>query len=50
MGDGTTLRLIANLSSADIAHPANEAASRLIWGGEPASSMSPWAVFWRIEG
>jgi maltooligosyltrehalose trehalohydrolase len=50
MGDGTTLHLVANLSSADIAHPTNEAAGRLIWGGEPASTMSPWSVVWRIEG
>jgi len=50
MGDGTTLRLIANLSSADIAHPAGETAGRPIWGGEPAKAIRPWSVFWRIEG
>jgi maltooligosyltrehalose trehalohydrolase len=50
MGDGTTLRLTANLSSADIASPSGETAGRPIWGGEPANTIFPWSVFWRIEG
>jgi len=50
MGDGATLRLIANLSPADVARPAGEAAGRPIWGGEPATAIPPWSVFWRIEG
>jgi maltooligosyltrehalose trehalohydrolase len=49
MDDGATLRLIANLSATNIAHPAGEATGRPIWGGEPAKLLPPWSVFWRIE-
>jgi malto-oligosyltrehalose trehalohydrolase len=49
MGDGATLRLIANLSIADIAHEPSKAAGQPIWGGELAEMLMPWSVFWRIE-
>ena len=50
MGDGATLRLIANLSAADITHQTGETNDRSIWGGEPATIIPPWSVFWRIGG
>jgi maltooligosyltrehalose trehalohydrolase len=49
MGDGTTLRLIANLSDRNIASP-NDITGTPIWGGEPGDRLSPWSVFWRIGG
>jgi maltooligosyltrehalose trehalohydrolase len=49
MGDGATLRLIANLSTTNIAQPAGEAAGLPIWGGERTEILPPWSVFWRIE-
>ncbi len=48
MGDGATLRLIANLSAADLDRTGN-AIGRPIWGGEPAATLPPWSVFWRVE-
>ena len=48
MGDGTTLHLIANLSVADLNQTA-KALGRPIWGGDPAATLPPWSVFWRIE-
>jgi maltooligosyltrehalose trehalohydrolase len=48
MGDGATVRLIANLSATNVAQPL-EATGRPIWGGEPAEILPPWSVFWRIE-
>ncbi len=50
MGDGATLRLIANLSESEIAAPAGEPAGRNIWGNEPGNVLSPWSVVWRIGG
>src|SRR5882724_9145544 len=50
MGDGATLRLIANLSSADVTRQTGETNDRSIWGGEPATIIPPWSVFWRIGG
>jgi maltooligosyltrehalose trehalohydrolase len=49
MGDGATLRLIANLSDQDIAHPNNTAGTP-IWGGEPGDRLPPWSVFWLLGG
>jgi maltooligosyltrehalose trehalohydrolase len=49
MGDGTTLRLIANLSDRNIASPKNINGTP-IWGGEPGDRLPPWSVFWRIGG
>jgi maltooligosyltrehalose trehalohydrolase len=50
MGDGATLRLIANLSESAIAAPAGEPAGRNIWGDAPGNVLSPWSVAWRIGG
>jgi malto-oligosyltrehalose trehalohydrolase len=49
MGDGTVLRLEANLSNNAIARRPREPAGALIWGGEAGETMSPWSVFWRLE-
>jgi maltooligosyltrehalose trehalohydrolase len=48
MGDGATLRLLANLSNHDIPHAADKIAGTPIWGNELTGSVPPWAVFWRI--
>ena len=48
MGDGTVLRLLANLSDRDLPHAPAETAGTLIWGSELKESLPPWAVFWRI--
>jgi maltooligosyltrehalose trehalohydrolase len=50
MGDGTTLNLTANLSSADLTRPAPQTPATPIWGGEAGEHLSPWSVFWRIGG
>jgi maltooligosyltrehalose trehalohydrolase len=50
MGDGATLRLIANLSPADLAYEAREPMGVAIWGGEPQTILPPWSVYWRIGG
>ncbi|MEA2829463.1 MAG: maltooligosyltrehalose trehalohydrolase [Bradyrhizobium sp.] len=49
MGDGTTLRLMANLSNSVIAHKPGELTGTPIWGGESGEMMSPWSVSWRLE-
>lgn len=46
MGDGTALRLTANLSEAAVSH--GETAGTLIWGSELGNSVPPWSVHWRI--
>ena len=49
MGDGATLRLLANLS--DAGHQPTHrtrAAGTLIWGSELGDSVPPWSVLWRI--
>jgi maltooligosyltrehalose trehalohydrolase len=48
LGDGATLRLLANLSGHDTGHPT-EATGTPIWGGEPGETIPPWSVFWRLE-
>jgi maltooligosyltrehalose trehalohydrolase len=50
MGDGATLRLIANLSPNEIAHHASQNAGTPIWGGVSGESLPPWSVVWRIGG
>jgi maltooligosyltrehalose trehalohydrolase len=50
MGDGSTLRLTANLSANEIPHPSNHTTGTPIWGGEPGGLLPPWSVFWRIGG
>jgi maltooligosyltrehalose trehalohydrolase len=49
MGDGTTLRLLANLSATEMAR-TGKATGRPIFGGEFATTIPPWSVFWQIEG
>ena len=46
MGDGRTLRLIANLSEKPVVH--RQEAGTLIWGSELGDSVPPWSVHWRI--
>jgi maltooligosyltrehalose trehalohydrolase len=48
MGDGATLHLTANLSSADTARQAAQTLGTPIWGGEAGEHLPPWSVFWRI--
>ncbi len=50
MGDGSQLRLLANLSSTDIVRDAGAEAGVSIWGGEVGKNLPPWSVFWRIGG
>jgi maltooligosyltrehalose trehalohydrolase len=48
MGDGTTLRLLANLSNGDVTREPGEIMGTPIWGGALSESVPPWSVFWRI--
>src|SRR5207249_8460897 len=48
MGDGATLRLLANLSEHAIRHAPGVPAGTLIWGSELGDSVPPWTVLWRI--
>jgi len=48
MGDGATLRLLANLSDREIAHGSRDLGGTLIWGSELRASVPPWSVHWRI--
>ena len=50
MGDGSSLRLLANLSSADIVHDAGRETGVSMWGGDAGKTLPPWSVFWRIGG
>jgi maltooligosyltrehalose trehalohydrolase len=47
MGDGATLRLLANLSDRAISHAPGPAGTP-IWGSELGDSVPPWTVLWRI--
>jgi maltooligosyltrehalose trehalohydrolase len=47
IGDGATLRLLANLSDRDI-HYAGKIDGTPLWGNELTGNAPPWAVFWRI--
>jgi malto-oligosyltrehalose trehalohydrolase len=49
MGDGATLRLLANLSAGEIAHGQGETTGTPIWGDETSALIPPWSVFWRLE-
>ena len=49
MGDGATLRLLANLSDRNIVHEYSEIPGTLIWGSIPGESIPPWSVAWRLE-
>jgi maltooligosyltrehalose trehalohydrolase len=48
MGDGTALRLLANLSDREVANTSGEFEGTLIWGSELGESVPPWSVHWRI--
>ncbi len=48
MGDGVTLRLLANLSDREIANTSGEFKGTLIWGSELGERVPPWSVHWRI--
>jgi malto-oligosyltrehalose trehalohydrolase len=48
MGDGTTLRMLANLSASEVACERSERVGTAIWGGEAGEAIPPWSVFWRI--
>jgi maltooligosyltrehalose trehalohydrolase len=48
LADGQTLRLLANLSDADVTPPSNFRPLRSIWGGELKATLPPWSVFWSI--
>jgi maltooligosyltrehalose trehalohydrolase len=48
MGDGATLRLLADLSNNEIAHKGSETAGTAVWGGETSDLLPPWSVFWRV--
>jgi maltooligosyltrehalose trehalohydrolase len=50
MGDGSRLRLLANLSSTDVVREAGVETGVPIWGGEPGKILPPWSVFWSIGG
>ncbi|GLH78295.1 malto-oligosyltrehalose trehalohydrolase [Bradyrhizobium sp. SSBR45G] len=50
MGDGSRLRLLANVSDKAIASPSTEFRGTSIWGGAPADRLPPWSVFWSIGG
>jgi maltooligosyltrehalose trehalohydrolase len=48
MGDGTHLRLTANLSAQPIAVPSREPSGAPIWGEIAGGHVAPWSVCWRI--
>jgi maltooligosyltrehalose trehalohydrolase len=48
LGDGATLRLLANLSDREAANTRDDFSGTLIWGSELADSVPPWSVHWRI--
>src|SRR5215831_5316199 len=48
LGDGDTLRLLANLADREAARPHNFHPLRPIWGGEPAQLLPAWSVSWSM--
>ncbi|MGJ4909773.1 malto-oligosyltrehalose trehalohydrolase [Bradyrhizobium sp. HKCCYLS2033] len=50
MGDGATLRLLANVSDNEVPAPRSGSAGTPIWGGTPGDRLPPWSVFWSIGG
>ena len=48
MGDGATLRLLANLSNTAMAKGPDETTGTEIWGGIPGNQLPPWSVFWSL--
>jgi maltooligosyltrehalose trehalohydrolase len=49
MGDGATLRLVANLSDKDMARPDGTTGT-LLWGGMSDDRLPPWSVIWHLGG
>jgi len=49
MGDGTTLRLIANLTDAAIEGKQPPTTGIRLWGRDPGEVLPPWSVFWHLE-
>jgi malto-oligosyltrehalose trehalohydrolase len=49
MGDGTALRLRANLSNNEVACEQSEMTRAKIWGGATFGLMPPWSVLWHLE-
>ena len=49
MGDGATLRLLANLSANEIIHQQGETIGGTVWGGKASELIAPWSVFWHLE-
>jgi maltooligosyltrehalose trehalohydrolase len=47
MGDGATLRLVANLSDKDIAN-SDGGVGTLIWGAATRDRLAPWSAVWRL--
>jgi malto-oligosyltrehalose trehalohydrolase len=48
LGDGSTLRLLANLSGRDIPGTESQAAGTKIWGRDLSDVIPPWSVYWHI--
>jgi maltooligosyltrehalose trehalohydrolase len=48
MGDGATLRLVANISPMELERPTGAVRGRPIWGDAPGKALPPWWVSWRI--
>jgi 1,4-alpha-glucan branching enzyme len=46
--DGRRLLLLANLSDAAAARPADHRGGAPLWGGDPAATLPPWSVFWSV--
>ena len=49
LGDGATLRLMANLSNTAVAQKPREIAGTVIWASAPGDAMKPWSVSWSLE-
>src|SRR5262245_10835907 len=48
LGNETTLILLANMGDAEADRPSHFQSGRTIWGGNPASTLPAWGVFWSI--
>jgi maltooligosyltrehalose trehalohydrolase len=49
MGDGTTLRLTANLTDVTIDGKQPPTTGTRLWGRDPGEGLPPWSVFWHLE-
>jgi maltooligosyltrehalose trehalohydrolase len=49
MGDGTTLRLIANLTDDAIEGKQPPVTGTRLWGRDPGEGLPPWSVCWHLE-